>query len=167
MTVATVPMPQRATTSTVRERWPELLTLIAYISRLCFMIPYHEPWADEAQAWQLARSVSLSDLFRTYLRYEGSPGLWHLFLAILSRLHCNYDLMHWITAAVAVFGVALLVFFSPFPRYIRLALPFTFYLCFQYAVVARSYVLVPVLIFGVAACWKRHPALVAVVLGLL
>jgi hypothetical protein len=131
------------------------------------MIPYHEPWADEAQAWQLARSVSVPELFRTYLRYEGSPGLWHLFLAALSRLHCTYELMPWIAAAFAVLGVSLLIFFSPFPRYIRLALPFTFYLCFQYAVVARSYVLVPVLLFGVALCWKRHPVLLATVLGLL
>jgi hypothetical protein len=159
--------PEVSTSRTISRYWPEWLTLIAYGALLCWMIPYHEPWADEAQAWQLARSVSIPQLFHTYLRYEGSPGLWHLLLAVLARFHCTYQLMPWFAGAIATAGVALLIFHAPFPRYIRLTLPFTFYLCFQYAVVARSYVLVPVLVFCVAFCWKRHPALLAVALGLL
>jgi hypothetical protein len=149
------------------QAWPEWLTLAGYAALLAFAIPYHEPWADEAQAWQLARSVPLRDLFRHYLRYEGSPGLWHLLLALLARLHVSYTGMHWVAGAIACAGIALLVFCAPFPRSIRLVLPFTFFLAFQYAVVARSYVLVPSLLFAIAALWRRNPIAVAVLLGLL
>jgi hypothetical protein len=151
----------------IGSRWPEALTLVAYVTMLALIIPRHEPFADEAQAWQLARSVPIADLFRHYLRYEGSPGLWYLLLAFLSRLHVTYNGLHWFSGAVATVGVSLLIFFGPFPRFIRLTLPFTFFLAFQYAVVARSYVLVPLLLFAVAIVWRRSPIFVAVLLGLL
>ncbi len=147
--------------------WPEWLTIAGYTAFLVSIIPFHEPWADEAQSWQLARSVPLADLFKHYLRYEGTPGFWHFVLAILNRLHVSYAGMHWFSAAIALCGILVLVFYAPFPRYIRLALPFTYFLAFQYAVVARSYVLVPLLLFATAMYWRRNPVLVALFLGLL
>ncbi len=151
----------------IRKKWPECAATIAYIALLAFSIPFHEPWADEAQAWQLARSLSLPELFSHYLRYEGSPGLWHLLLHLVVKLHVSYTGMHWISGAIALAGVTLLIFCAPFPRAIRLTLPFTFFLAFQYAVVARSYVLVPLLLFAMAAVWRKSPLLVALLLGLL
>ena len=151
-------------------RWrglPEGLTLVAYAALLAYAIPRHEPWADEAQSWQLARSVPVPRLFSHYLREEGSPGLWHLLLAVLAKLHVSYAGLHWFSGLVALLGVSLLIFLAPFPRSIRLTLPFTFFLAFQYAVVARSYVLTPILLFGLAIVWRRSPILVALLLGLL
>lgn len=147
--------------------WPEWVALAAYASLLAWMIPFHEPWADEAQAWMLARSLPLGPLFHTYLGYEGSPGLWHLFLWCLTRLHVSYGGMHWIVGAIAGCGMAVLVLCSPFPRWMRLSLPFTFFFAYQYAVVARSYVLVPLLLFSTLALWRRGPLIVAFFLGLL
>jgi hypothetical protein len=156
-----------AAVPTVRSRWPEWCTISLYAALVAFAIPYHEPWADEAQAWQLARSLSLSALFHTYIRFEASPGLWHFLLWVMVHLHVSYNGMHWVSGAIAVAGAALLIFKAPFPRYLKLTLPFTFFLLFQYAVVARNYVLAPVLMFLIAWCWKRNPALVALLLGLL
>jgi len=150
-----------------KTRWPEWAALSLYAAIVAFAIPYHEPWADEAQAWQLARSLSLSELFRTYIRFEASPGLWHFFLWILVQLHVGYTGMHWVCGAIAVAAAALLIFKAPFPRYLKLTLPFTFFLIFQYAVVARNYVLAPALMFLIAICWKKSPALLALLLGLL
>lgn len=147
--------------------WPEWTALVLYAALVGFSIPYHEPWADEAQAWQLARSLSLHDLFHTYLRYEGSPGLWHLLLWIMARLHISYSGMHWTSGCIAVAGVAILLLCAPFHRYIKLLLPFTYFLAFQYAVVARNYVLVPLLLFAIAARWRKSPVVVALLLGLL
>ena len=153
--------------SNSRSRWPEWATLCLYIALIAFAIPYHEPWADEAQSWQLARTLSLPDLFRTYIRYEGSPGLWHFLLWILARLHVSYSGLHWICGATAVVAASILIFRSPFPRYLRFTLPFTYFLLFQYAVIARNYVLVPPLLFLVAWWWRRRPVLIALLLGLL
>ena len=54
--------------------------LLIYISLVVIIALKHEPWFDEAQAWLIARDSNLIDLFVTYLRYEGNPGLWHLLL---------------------------------------------------------------------------------------
>jgi hypothetical protein len=153
--------------SEIRSRWPEWATIICFAAVVAFAIAWHEPWADEAQAWQLARTLSLPALFQTYIRYEGSPGLWHLLLWILIRLHVSYAGLHWICGGISVASVALLVLTAPFPRYLKLALPFTYFLVFQYAVVARSYVLVPVLLYLIAFLWKRNPLILALLLGLL
>lgn len=160
----------RSTSHPIRvagRRWPELVTLAAYSGTVAFTIAHHEPWSDEAQAWQLARSLPLGQLFKTYLRYEGHPGLWHFLLSCLIHLGLGYTGLHWLCGLIALAGVCLLVFFAPFPRYVRLALPFTFFLAYQYAVIARGYVLVPLLLFAIAMAWKRSPVVLAVLLGLL
>lgn len=159
--------PENNLPSEIRSRWPEWTVLGLYVALVSFAIPFHEPWADEAQAWQLARSLSLHDLFQTYIRYEGSPGLWHFLLWIMVRMHVSYTGMHWLSGGIAVAGIAILLFRSPFPRIIKLLLPFTYFLLFQYAVVARNYVLAPLLLFMVASCWKKRPIVMALLLGLL
>lgn len=148
---------------------PEIVTLCLYAGLLAWAIPHHEPWADEAQAWQIARTLPLGQIFHL-LSYEGHPGLWYLWLRVLSRLHVSYAGMRYFAAAVAFLGVAVLVTTSPFPRFIKLLLPFTFYLAFQYAIVARSYVLVPLLLFVCAYLWPQRlqrPLSIALCLGLL
>lgn len=151
----------------LRSRWPEWTAISVFAAIVAFAIPYHEAWADEAQAWQLARSLSLRELFQTYIRYEATPGLWHFLLWILNRAHVSYAGMHWICGLIAVVAASLLVLNSPFPRYLKLALPFTFFLLFEFAVVARGYVLVPMLLFAIASSWRKSPLLVAIALGLL
>jgi hypothetical protein len=153
----------------IRIGMAEIVTLFLYATLLIWAIPHHEPWADEAQAWQIARTLPLGQIF-PLLSYEGHPGLWYLLLWLLSRLHVSYAGMHWIAAAIAFLGVALLVLASPFPRWLKLLLPFTFYLSFQYAVVARSYVMAPLLIFLCAYLWPgrlERPFAIAFCLGLL
>lgn len=147
--------------------WPEWAAMFLYASLVALAIPYHEPFVDEAQAWQLARTLSLHDLFAKYLGYEGAPGLWHFFLWILSRAHVSYTGLHWICGAIAVTATSLFVFRSPFPRYLKLTLPFTYFLLFHYAVVARNYVLAPLLMYAIAIYWKKSPVIIALLLGLL
>ena len=151
----------------LRSRWPEWTAISVFAAVVAFAIPFHEPWADEAQAWQLARSLSLRELFQTYIRYEATPGLWHFLLWILIRARVSYTGMHWICGAIAVVSASLLVLNSSFPRYLKLTLPFTFFLVYQYAIVARSYLLVPLMLFVIASWWKKSPWVVAVALGLL
>jgi hypothetical protein len=159
--------PPAAARSQRRSHWPEWCALFAYAALLAYAIPYHEPFVDEAQAWQLARSLPLSTLFAKFIRYEGSPGLWHFLLWIMNRAHVSYAGMHWIAGGIGVCAVALLLFKSPLPRYLKLSLPFTYFLLFQYAVVARNYALVPLLLFLVAITWKKSPLALAFALGLL
>jgi hypothetical protein len=129
----------------------------------------HEPWADEAQAWLLARDLSWPQLVRT-VRYEGTPALWHTVLSALVHLRVSYAAMHAVAALFALGAVVVVLGWAPFPRLLRLLLPFTFFLAYQDAVIARSYVLFALFAFGSAALLRgrrARPWAVALLLGLL
>jgi hypothetical protein len=151
----------------LRKLWPEWTAAALFAAIVAAEIPFHEPFADEAQAWQLARSLSLRQLFITQIRYEGSPGLWHLLLWLLTRVHISYTGLHWACGAIALSATLLLLFKSPFPRYLKLTLPFTYFLLFQYPIIARSYSLMPLLLFLVAWQWQKGPLRIALLLGLM
>jgi len=141
-----------------------------WIAVVTFTIRYHEKWADEAQAWLLARDLDLKTLWFHELRYEGSPGLWHTILWIAQHVfHASYAAIGPIGLVFATAGVALLIFKAPFPRYIRWPLAFTYFMVYQYAVIARPYTLLPFLAFAAAIFFKdfQHPERLTVVLVLL
>jgi hypothetical protein len=148
----------------------ELCIFSAYVALLAIFVPLHEPWADEAQAWLLSRDLSLWSLVFHALRHEGHPALWYLLLWVPTHLHLSYSCFGWISAAIAAAGVWVLLRLAPFPFYVRALLPFTFFLGYQYSIVARSYVLFPLLGFLVADCYRMirpRPVRMAVALALL
>lgn len=141
-----------------------------WIVVVSFTINYHEKWADEAQAWLIARDLDLRTIWFHELRYEGSPGLWHTILWIAQHVfHAKYGALGYIGMASATAGVALLIFKAPFPRIIRWPLAFTYFMVYQYAVIARPYTLLPLFCFAVAILFKdqEHPERMTVVLILL
>jgi hypothetical protein len=135
-------------------RWASWSAAAAYATLLAFNIAHHEPWVDEAQAWLLARDSSLLELWTKLLRYEGSPGLWHTLLYLCIRLGIPYTGINVISGLAGLAAVWILLRHAPFPPLIRLLLPFTFFLSYQYAVIARNYALVPVLLFACAVVYK-------------
>jgi len=142
----------------------------AWIAVVAFTLRYHEKWADEAQAWLIARDLDLKTIWLHELRYEGSPGLWHTILWVAQHVfHARYDALGYVGMAGATAGVALLIFKAPFPRYIRWPLAFTYFMVYQYAVIARPYTMLPLLAFAAAILFKdlEHPERMTVVLVLL
>lgn len=133
-----------------------LLTAIfaLYAILLAVAVANHEPWMDEAQAWLLVKDASLTEIFTHYLRYEGSPGLWHLILAIPAKLGFPYFTINIISAVFSAAAVWLFLRYSPFPLLIKILFPFSYFIFFQYAVVARSYCLVAPLLFLIAINFK-------------
>jgi hypothetical protein len=125
-----------------------------YVLVVALAISRHEPWTDEAHSWLLARDAGLWDLWTRLMHYEGSPGLWQTLLHILIRLGLPYAGLNVISGLLGVAAAILVVARAPLPLGIRLALPLTFFLGYQYSVVARSYVLLPVLLFVCAALWR-------------
>lgn len=148
----------------------DLIVFLAYAAMLAIFGPLHEPWADEAQAWMLSAEPSLRELLFHYLRHEGHPALWYLLLWLPTHLHMSYSLFWAISCSCALAGTWVLLRFAPFPFYLRALLPFTFFLAYQYSVVARSYVLFPLLAFLAAHLYRERrprPVAMAVVLALL
>ncbi len=159
--------------SVSQPRWEEIgnfVVLLAYSGVVLFTVRYHEKWADEAQAWLLARDLDLKTLFFHELRYEGHPGLWHMILWLSQRIfHAPYGAISYIGVTFAVAGAALLIFKAPFPWYLRWPLAFTYSFVYQYAVIARPYTLLPLLCFAVAIFFPdvEHPIKITIVLALM
>ena len=157
---------------TTRDPWRigDVGVLLAYSGVVLWTIQYHEKWADEAQAWLIARDLDLWTIWFHELRYEGSPGLWHTILWIAQHVfHAGYGSISYIGAVFAIAGAAVLIFVAPFPRYIRWPLAFTYVMVYQYAVIARPYTLLPLLAFCAAIFFNDtlNPERISIVLVLL
>ena len=142
----------------------------AYAALLGFTALHHEPWADEAQSWLLARDASLFDLWRTLLHYEGTPGLWHTLLHGAIRLGVPYTGLNLISATLGLIAAWLVFRYAPLPLPYRIALPFSFFLCYQFGLIARSYALLPPLVFASAIAYQggvQRVSLLAVLLSLM
>ncbi|MGI8743733.1 MAG: hypothetical protein ACR2NN_14385 [Bryobacteraceae bacterium] len=135
--------------------FPSYAALFIYGAVVAASIWHHEQWADEAHAWLLARDVDLAGLWTRLLHYEGSPGLWHTLLHLAIRLGVPYRGEDVISGLLGFSAAWLVMKRAPFPTIVRLLLPFTYFLCYQYVVVARSYSLLPVLLFACALIYHR------------
>jgi hypothetical protein len=133
-----------------------ILIFAVYLVLLAAVVARHEPWMDEAQAWLLAKDASLTELFVTYLRYEGSPGLWHLILSIPAKLNFPYFTINVLAAIFSALAVWLFLRYSPFPPLVKILFPFSYFILFQYAAVARNYCLVAPLLFLIAINFKSR-----------
>ena len=131
------------------------IVAVIYAILLSIMVYKHEPWFDEAQAWLLARDLNPLKLIFKYLRYEGSPGLWHMVLTLFAKMGMPYYSINIVAAVAAFCGVIIFLKYAPFPPLIKILYPFTFFPFYQYAVVARSYTLLSVLLFSIAIVYKN------------
>ncbi len=133
------------------------------------LVLLHEPWADELHAWTMARKFTFSQLLHE-MAYEGHFLLWFLLLAPFGKLGfplVSLNLICWLLNAAAVF---LLLKKSQFNFSAKVALLFSEVFLFWYAVVARPYDLVPLVIFLLAVNFKErrnHSFVFAFLLALL
>src|ERR1039458_1196333 len=134
----------------------ECLVSLIYTAIAAVAVGFHEPWADEAQAWLIARDLGIRGILHQ-MGYEGSPPLWHLLLWGLIRLHLPYAGLPAVSLTLVAAGMYIWLRWSPLPAPVRLLVPFTFYYQYQYAVVARSYALSTFLAFAAVALWRAKP----------
>jgi hypothetical protein len=117
------------------------VAFIAYLAWVILVGPRHEPWFDEAQAWLIARDNGFWALFTHGVRYEGTPALWHAVLWIVQRAGLPYGGLWLVSFGLCAAGAGVILYKSPFPLWLRVGLIFSYFLAYQYAVVARSYAL--------------------------
>lgn len=117
------------------------LVLVAYICIGIYAGINHEPWADEAQAWLIARdSHSIIDVLRA-VKYEGTFPFWHFIVKGFQLAGLDYEHYFVIPLFFSAIGVIIL-FFTETPVIGKIFIPFSFYVVFQNTVVARTYCLV-------------------------
>ncbi|MBQ8887188.1 MAG: hypothetical protein IJY61_05745 [Candidatus Gastranaerophilales bacterium] len=131
---------------------------------------YHEPWLDEFQAWAVSKD-SLYNILFVVPHYEGHPPLWHLILKFFSYFNVPFEYGLKIPNLLFMFGaVWLLIFKSPFVKPVRLLLPFTYFIFYQYSIISRPYSIFCFALFLAAYFYKtknEHPYRFAGVLALL
>lgn len=135
--------------------------IILYAALYIVTTIFHEPWFDEAQAWEIAKCGSYRDLLFLIPHGEGHPPLWSLILSIPAKTGVPYELG--LKAVAFIFSIAtayLIIFKSPFPKWIRCTLPFTYFFFYQYGIISRTYCVVMFLICLLAVSFKNkdeHP----------
>lgn len=158
-----------ATEAIADHAW-KITILIAFAVWLLVIGAHHEPWVDESQAWLLARDSNLTQLLIERVRYEGTPGLWHLVLWLCIRCGLPFTGLFLVSTACALAGAALLLWRSPFPPPLRILLIASYFGGYQFAIVARSYALDLVLFPVLAILFQqrtKRPIAYGAALGLL
>ena len=99
----------------------------------------HEPWADEAQSWIIARDASVGEIIWDISRYEGTFPLWFLTLKFFISIGLRYEYIYIVPTIISSLGLFVFLKKVDAPKYVKVLLPFTYYVFFQYTVVSRSY----------------------------
>ena len=117
------------------------IVFAAFICIGIFAGMHHEPWADEAQGWLIAReSHSLTEIFHA-VKYEGTLPTWHLINKAFQLAGLDYGHIFVIPLIFSAIGV-LLLFLTDAPLLAKIMLPFSFFVVYQNSVVSRQYALV-------------------------
>ncbi len=130
---------------------------------------HHEIWADEAQVWMLCKHLSIPQLIN-HLHNEGHPSFFYLLVMPFAKIFSNIlfmQLICWFTMCIAVF---LLMYKSKFPLIVKFAIITSAGFLYFLPVIARSYSIIPALIFISAILYSRrkeNPILYAIPLFLL
>jgi len=115
----------------------------------------HELWRDEAQSWLIARDMSFLQLFFE-INYEGTPALWHLILMPFAKLGFPPSTITYIHIFIVFVTATLFITQAPFSKFTMVLFLFSFYMVWEYAIVARNYNLTVLLLFAIAANYKHR-----------
>lgn len=115
----------------------------------------HEYWADEANAWLIAADSSFIELFTKYMHTDGHPALFHVIIKAFQLFGLSYDNFRIISLIFSTLGVAYFLFKSNYKWYIKVLLPFTYFVFYQYTIVTRGYCLVLLLLGILASLWDK------------
>jgi hypothetical protein len=148
--------------------WPDWAALAAFALVIAVGAMMHEPWRDELDPWLRVRdSHSIADL-RAALSHTGHPVLWYALLGLIRPI--GVHAIPFLHALIAVGYAYVLLRFAPFPRWLRVALLFGYYLVFEYAVITRCYGLGTLGLFAFCALFperRERLAAICVVLAIM
>ncbi len=144
--------------------------LMVWSGLVLYQASVHVMWRDEVRALSIALSGDSITGMLQVLHGEGHPALWYLLL------RGAYDVLdtHAVLPGVAFFigagAVSLLVFLSPFSRFVLIALVGSHCFLYEYSVMSRNYGIAAFLFFLIAALyrsWRDRGPLLGLLLLLL
>lgn len=122
-----------------------------------YIAPFHEVWADEVQAFLIARDASLEEIITDIPHQEGQPVLWHLLLKGLIAIFGDGLNITYVSVAVMSVTVGIFLFCCRVPLIYKILLPFGHYFLYQYNIISRNYCLAYLALILLAVLYdKRH-----------
>ena len=140
-----------------------IIWTVLYAIFTLIIVLHHETWADEAQVWQLVRHLNVFELLK-HLVNEGHPSFFYLLMMPFAKMHLPVMFMQIFCWLCAVAGVFLFMQFSPFGRFAKFAIVTSAGFLYFFPVIARSYSILPLLVFSLAILYPKahkHPFLYA------
>lgn len=135
---------------------PEIIAFAFFTVLFVIISIFHEPWFDEAVAWQIAKTAPYDDMIFLLPHYEGHPPFWQAVLSLFAKNGAPYELsLSLVSFLFSGAAAAMVIFKSPFPRIVRLFMPFTFFLFFQHGIVSRPYCMTYLAFMLAAAAFKE------------
>lgn len=140
-----------------------------FTALLIFLASKHEPWGDEYIVWFMCKKMNLVQLWQA-MRTEGHFMLWHLLIYPFVKLGCSYWCLQFMSVALVSAAGWLIVMKSPFNLFSKCLVLFSTPLVYDFAVIARCYALIPLILFAIATVYpkqKEKPFLYCILVGLL
>ena len=144
-----------------------LIAVYAVINGI--LLYFHEPWIDEAQAWLIARDLSFWEI-PSQMHYEGHPCLWHWILYPFAHMGLPYITINIVSFVITLAATAFMVWKAPFPIWVKALFALSPCLTYFYPVLARSYCLMPPILFAMAYYYPSrmtHPCRYTLLIALL
>ncbi len=146
------------------------VVLLVYAAIVLSILPYHQPWHDEAHFWLIGRDLTLGQMLGHQMAYEGSPPLRYLMVMALAKSGLPYISLGVLNALTAIATAAVILFLSPFAMWQRAVVSLSIYQLYMYGVVWRMYTLAGLLLLLVAYLYRsrfQRPLLYAACVALL
>jgi hypothetical protein len=129
-------------------------TLAAYLIIGFIGVLHHEMWRDELQTWLVGASSKGFGEFLNNMKGESNPLLWYSINFILSRFTDSpviAQVFHFLISAGSVY---LILKYAPFTRLQKVLLSFSYFVLFEYSLIARGYALTVFFIFLFCAFYQ-------------
>lgn len=142
-----------------------IITLLYAIFTLIVVL-HHEIWVDEAQVWLLVKHLNIFELFN-HLVNEGHPSFFYLLIMPFAKIGLPILAMQIVCWLSMVASVFLLLEYSPFNKFTKFAIIMSAGFLYYLPVIARSYSIIPLLMFLIAILYPKqqnHPILYTLLL---
>lgn len=129
--------------------------LLGYLIFNGILLARHELWRDEANVWLMARELSLTQLFAE-IRYQGHPCLWYLLLMPFAKAGLPVCTIGCISYLIMAVTAGLFLFKAPLAKIVKAAVVFSPIFSYYYAVIARNYCLIALLLVLLALFYPKR-----------
>jgi hypothetical protein len=135
----------------------DFLLVLPFILFLFLQLAHHQMWRDETNPWALAVNSRTPGELIYFARNEAHPFLWYLILWIVSRGTSSLIALKCVAAFVGACSYLVIALWSPFSRLEKILLFCCYYISFEYAVFARMYGVMLLLVLLYVRSRTLHP----------